>query len=78
MSRGAGGGAGQILVILFPMIWLVACGFKYSIAKMYGILIGLVLAAGGSASASPVGALSHLAPVTIGNILGVTILVSLV
>ena len=68
----------KILAILFPISAFVACGFEHSVANMYFLPIGIVLAAGGPAPLSVLGALSNLALVTIGNILGGTILVALV
>jgi formate/nitrite transporter FocA (FNT family) len=45
---------------------------------MYFLPIGIVLAAGGPAPLSVLGALSNLVLVTIGNILGGTLLVALI
>jgi len=56
---------GKILAILFPITAFVACGFEHSIANMYFIPMGIVLA-----SLNTLGFLHNLVPVTIGNIIG--------
>lgn len=73
---------GKILAILFPITAFVACGFEHSIANMYFIPMGIVLAgqaeviqaagvaAGQLASLNTLGFLHNLVPVTIGNIIG--------
>jgi formate/nitrite transporter len=68
----------KILAIVFPITGFVACGFEHSVANMYFLPIGVVLAAGTSAPLSAVDAISNLALVTIGNIFGGTVLVALV
>jgi formate/nitrite transporter FocA (FNT family) len=68
----------KILAIVFPITGFVACGFEHSVANMYFLPIGVALAVGGPAPLSVLGAFSNLALVTIGNILGGTILVALV
>ncbi len=68
----------KILAIVFPITAFVACGFEHSIANMYFLPIGVALAAGTSAPLSVTGALSNLALVTLGNVLGGTVLVALV
>ncbi|TKS59577.1 MAG: formate transporter [Nitrospira sp.] len=78
LCMGARSVADKILAILFPISAFVACGFEHSVANMYFLPIGIVLAAGGPAPLSVLGALSNLLLVTIGNILGGTILVALV
>jgi hypothetical protein len=57
---------------------LGACGFEHSVAKMYLLQIGVVLAAGTSAPPSVTDAVSNLALVTLGNVLVGTVLVALV
>jgi formate/nitrite transporter len=78
LCMGARSVADKILAILFPISAFVAWGFEHSVANMYFLPIGIVLAAGGPAPLSVLGALSNLALVTIGNILGGTILVALI
>jgi formate transporter len=78
LCMGARSVADKILAILFPISAFVVCGFEHSVANMYFLPIGIVLAAGGPAPLSVLGALSNLVLVTIGNILGGTILVALV
>jgi formate transporter len=70
--------ADKILAILFPISAFVACGFEHSVANMYFLPIGIALAAGSATPLSIMAALSQLALVTIGNILGGTLLVALV
>ena len=78
LCMGARSVTDKILAIVFPITAFVAGGFEHSVANMYFLPIGIVLAAGGPASLSVLGALSNLVLVTIGNILGGTILVALV
>lgn len=78
LCMGARSVADKILAILFPISAFVACGFEHSVANMFFLPIGLALAAGSSAPLSLSAAFSNLALVTIGNILGGTILVALV
>jgi formate transporter len=68
----------KILAIVFPITAFVACGFEHSVANMYFLPIGIALAAGTSAPLSVTDAFSNLVLVTIGNILGGTVLVALV
>ena len=70
--------ADKILAILFPISAFVACGFEHSVANMYFLPIGWALAAGTSAPLSVTDAISNLALVTLGNVLGGTVLVALV
>jgi formate/nitrite transporter len=78
LCMGARSVADKILAILFPISAFVACGFEHSVANMYFLPIGIALAAGSAAPVPLSGAVSNLALVTIGNILGGTILVALV
>jgi formate transporter len=70
--------ADKILAIVFPITAFVACGFEHSVANMFFLPLGIALAAGGSAPLSVMGALSNLVLVTLGNIIGGTVLVALV
>jgi formate/nitrite transporter len=77
----------KILSILFPITAFVALGFEHSVANMYFIPMGLLLegepavraAAGLDAAAlaplSLAGFARNLAPVTLGNVLGGSLLV---
>jgi formate/nitrite transporter len=70
--------ADKILAIILPISAFVACGFEHSIANLYFLPCGMLLAA---QSASPIGwtgALANLVWVTVGNILGGTVLVAFV
>lgn len=78
LCMGARSVADKILAILLPISAFVACGFEHSVANMYFLPIGIVLAAGGSAPLSILGAVNNLVLVTAGNILGGTVLVALV
>jgi formate transporter len=81
---------GKILSILFPITAFVAAGFEHSIANMYFIPMGILLAgqpavltaagvtADGMANLSWAGFVGNLVPVTIGNIIGGGILVGAV
>ena len=78
LCMGARSVTDKILAIVFPITAFVACGFEHSVANMYFLPIGIVLAAGSAAPLSVADAFSNLALVTLGNILGGTILVALV
>jgi formate/nitrite transporter FocA (FNT family) len=70
--------ADKILATLFPITAFVACGFEHSVANMYFLPLAAVLTAG---SANPVGMIAilyNVALVTIGNVIGGTLLVALV
>jgi len=81
---------GKILAILFPITAFVAAGFEHSIANMYFIPMGILLAgqpavleAGGVAAGNLtnltwLGFVGNLVPVTIGNIIGGGILLGAV
>ncbi len=82
----------RILAVLFPITAFVAAGFEHSVANMYFIPSGLFIKAGGDAAlldnVASVGDLSgltwtsflagNLLPVTIGNIIGGSVMVGLV
>ncbi len=78
LCMGARSVTDKILAIVFPISAFVACGFEHSVANMYFLPIGIALAAGNSAPLSLSGAVNNLVLVTIGNILGGTVLVALV
>jgi len=80
----------KILAIVFPITAFVAAGFEHSIANMYFIPMGILLAgqpavlnaagvtANGVANLSWMGFVGNLVPVTIGNIIGGGILIGAV
>ena len=78
LCMGARSVTDKILAIVFPITAFVACGFEHSVANMYFLPIGVALAAGTSAPLSVTDAVSNLALVTLGNVLGGTVLVALV
>jgi formate/nitrite transporter len=78
LCMGARSVSDKIFATLFPITAFIACGFEHSVANMYFLPIGVLLAAGTSAPLSVTGALSNLALVTLGNVLGGTVLVALV
>jgi formate/nitrite transporter len=81
-------GTDKILAIIWPITAFVALGFEHSVANMYFIPFALLLNANAGLSASaaaagiPVDALTmsgfvhNLIPVTLGNIVGGTLLVA--
>lgn len=79
----------KILAILFPITAFVAAGFEHSVANMYFIPMGLFIKKFDSAWAAASGVdlssltwehflVNNLLPVTIGNIIGGTVLVALI
>jgi len=80
----------KILAIVFPITAFVAAGFEHSIANMYFIPMGILLAsqpavlgaagvtANDMANLTWMGFVGNLVPVTIGNIIGGSILVGIV
>lgn len=78
LCMAARGVADKILAIIFPISAFVACGFEHSVANLYFLPMGMLLAAGGAAPIPLGGAVANVALVTIGNILGGTMLVALV
>lgn len=78
LCMGARSVADKILAIVFPISAFVACGFEHSVANMFFLPLGMALAAGSAAPLSMADALSNLALVTLGNIIGGTVLVALV
>jgi formate/nitrite transporter len=78
LCMGARSVADKILAVVFPITAFVACGLEHSVANMYFLPVGMVLAAGGAAPLSISGAIANLLFVTIGNLIGGTLLVALV
>jgi formate/nitrite transporter len=66
----------KILAIVFPISAFIACGFEHSVANLYFLPMGLLLAAGGAAPIPVTGVLANVAFVTVGNMLGGTVLVA--
>jgi formate/nitrite transporter len=75
----------KILAMVFPISAFVACGYEHCIANLYIIPLGILLA---NANPAPAGIdvsslglgglLDNLLPVTLGNIVGGSVLVALV
>ena len=80
----------KVLCIMFPITAFVAAGFEHCVANMYFIPMGLLLKSNGSFLASigrtaadfshlsMRGLISNLIPVTIGNIIGGSVLVGVI
>lgn len=67
--------SGKILAILFPITAFVALGFEHSVANMYLIPIGYLA---GAEDVTMATFAANLVPVTLGNIIGGSVLVALV
>ncbi len=63
----------KVMAIVFPITAFVAIGFEHSIANMFFLPYGIVLDGGSSLIA---GAVANLGAVTVGNIIGGTLLVA--
>jgi len=74
--------ADKICAIIFPISAFVAAGFEHSVANMYFIPLGILLkdhvTVAGSDALSWSGFGSSLVPVTLGNIVGGSVMVALV
>jgi len=77
----------KIAAIIFPITAFVAMGFEHSVANMYFIPMGMLITAaspaviypdGASLSVTWAGLVSNLVPVTLGNIVGGSLMVGLV
>ena len=69
----------RILAIVPPITAFVAAGFEHSVANMYFVPLGLMLTGGGDGELSTGQfLLGNLLPVTLGNILGGSVLVGAV
>ncbi len=78
LCMGARSVTDKIVAVVFPISAFVACGFEHSIANMYFLPVGWALTLGQPA-AIDVGTIAvNLAVVTLGNIVGGTLLVALV
>jgi formate/nitrite transporter len=81
MAMAGRGVTDKILAVIFPISAFVAAGFEHSVANMYLIPLGILLAPDVPAVAPAPdwpGFLSNLVPVTLGNIAGGSILVAAV
>jgi len=81
MAMAGRGVTDKILAVVFPISAFVAAGFEHSVANMYLIPLGILLAPGAPAVATAPdwwGFVSNLVPVTLGNIAGGSILVAAV
>ena len=81
MAMAGRGVTDKILAVVFPISAFVAAGFEHSVANMYLIPLGILLAPGAPAMATAPdwwGFVSNLVPVTLGNIAGGSILVAAV
>jgi len=78
LCMAARGVTDKILAIVFPISAFVACGLEHSVANMYFLPIGMMLTLASAAPIALDGVVSNLLVVTIGNILGGTVLVALV
>jgi formate transporter len=77
--------ADKILAIVFPITAFVAAGFEHCVANMYFIPLGILLRAQGVGANAPgvdhldwAGFAHNLLPVTIGNVVGGSVMVGLV
>ena len=72
----------KILAVIFPISAFVAAGFEHSVANMYFIPLGIMLKdripVSGAENLSWLGLWSNLVPVTLGNIVGGSVMVALV
>lgn len=72
----------KVVAIVFPITAFVAAGFEHSVANMYFIPLGIFLADGagsaGHAALGWSGFIANLIPVTLGNIVGGSVMVALV
>ena len=72
----------KILAVIFPISAFVAAGFEHSVANMYFIPMGLMLKdripVSGAENLTWLGLWSNLVPVTLGNIVGGSVMVALI
>ena len=70
------------MAVIFPISAFVAAGFEHSVANMYFIPLGILLKdrllVSGAENLSWLGLWSNLVPVTLGNIMGGSVMVALV
>ena len=80
LAAGARDTGGKIAAVIFPVAAFVAMGFEHSVANMYYLPLGLWLKAlapglGGTGLNAWSSIVRNLLPVTLGNIIGGTLLV---
>lgn len=76
----------KVIAVVFPVSAFVAAGFEHSVANMYFIPLGILLKHSGFAAADGIdagslewaGFFGNLLPVTLGNIVGGSVMVALV
>jgi formate transporter len=93
LAIGARSATDKILAVIFPIAAFVAAGFEHSVANMYFIPVGLLIKSGaGEAFWAAIGSspasyasltwgnffINNLLPVTIGNIIGGSVMVGIV
>lgn len=69
---------GKILAVVFPVSAFVALGFEHCVANMYLLPVGLFAGGASPGAEHLVGLAQNIAVVTLGNIVGGTVLVALV
>lgn len=74
LAMGGRSVADKVLAILFPVTAFVAIGFEHSIANWFFLPYAMLLDAGGAITMAAV--LRNLAAVTVGNVIGGTLLVA--
>ncbi len=72
VAMGSTSVGGKAIAVFFPVMLFVLCGFEHSVANMYFIPNGLFLGSGGDIGGF---LLNNLLPVTIGNIIGGSVVV---
>ena len=71
--------SGKILAIVFPISAFVAAGFEHSVANMFLVPLGMLVAPDpASMGLTVAGLAANLVPVTLGNIVGGSVFVALV
>jgi formate/nitrite transporter FocA (FNT family) len=81
MAMAGRGVTDKILAVVLPISAFVAAGFEHSVANMYLIPLGILLAPGAPVAGTAPdwwGFLSNLVPVTLGNIAGGSIMIAAV
>jgi formate/nitrite transporter len=79
MAMAGGSVTDKVLAVIFPISAFVAAGFEHSVANMYLIPLGIMYGSGaGTESLGWSGFAASLVPVTLGNILGGSVMVALV
>jgi formate/nitrite transporter len=66
----------KVLAIVFPISAFVAAGFEHCVANMYFIPLGILLSGEAASATAWLGLLNNLVPVTLGNIVGGSVMVA--